>query len=300
VLVDDKGRPSAPGAVGEIYIRTAFRSLGYFNRPDLTEKVFIKNPFSDDPNDIVYKTGDYARTLEDGNFEFLGRKDDQVKIRGVRVELGEVENFLRQQEHTLDVAVIDREDVNGFTFLCAYVVLSEGGTIEALRDHLLGCLPESMIPSAFVVMDTLPRTITGKIDRLALPDAHQTNSAQAAIYEPPRTPIEEDVVIIWGHILGYSRIGIHDNFFLSGGHSLLATQLLSRVRNEFDVEIALRVFFDSPTVAGLALAITQQRIKQENEYEMAMLIEEIKQLSDDVLEKMLDEEKETVKPEEAQ
>src|SRR5207248_8575710 len=123
-LVDEKGRACAAGMVGEIYIRTPYRSHGYYNQPELTGEVFIRNPFSDDPADIVYRTGDLARVLEDGNFEYLGRKDQQVKIRGVRVELEEIENLLRGHREIDDVAVIDREDVGGGNYLCAYVVLN--------------------------------------------------------------------------------------------------------------------------------------------------------------------------------
>src|SRR5688500_10352118 len=168
MLVNVKGRPSAPGMIGEIYIRTPYRSLGYYNQPELTREAFIADPFGD-AGEIVYKTGDLARLLEDGNYEFLGRKDQQVKIRGIRVELGEIENLLRGHESVRDVAVIDRDDANGFRYLCAYVVLEEGANVADLRDYLTTYLPDYMIPSAFVPMEELARTVSGKLDRRALP-----------------------------------------------------------------------------------------------------------------------------------
>src|SRR5262249_39060831 len=152
------------------YIRTPYRSHGYYKQPELTAAVFIPNPFNNDPNDIVYKTGDLGRMLEDGNIEVLGRKDQQVKIRGVRVELEEINSLVRGFIGVKDVAVIDRSDTNGANFLCAYVVGNADLKIDLMREYLNERLPGSMVPSAFVIMEKLPRTISGKIDRRALPD----------------------------------------------------------------------------------------------------------------------------------
>jgi amino acid adenylation domain-containing protein len=255
VLVNVKGRPSAPGMIGEIYIRTPYRSLGYFNQPELTRDAFIPDPFGDDSGEIVYKTGDLARMLEDGNYEFLGRKDQQVKIRGIRVELGEIENLLRGHEGVRDVAVIDRDDASGFKYLCAYVVFEEGANPADLRDYLVSYLPEYMIPSAFMPMKELTRTISGKLDRRALPAPGQSRAGLEETYVAPRSRVEELVASSVAEVLRIEQAGAFDNFFQLGGHSLLAMRLLTLVREVFGVEIPLRNLFEHPTVAGLAFNI---------------------------------------------
>nr|QEO74753.1 AMP-dependent synthetase and ligase [uncultured bacterium] len=255
LLVDSKGRPCAPGTVGEIYIRTPYRALGYYNQPDLTKEAFIANPFSGDPNDIVYKTGDLGRVLKDGNYEFLGRADQQVKIRGVRVELDEIEGLLRGLPEVKDVAVIDKEDEGGTKFLCAYVVAAGQADTGALRGFLAERLPGYMVPSSIIFMESLPRTITGKIDRRALPAPGKSRAGLECDYVAPRNPVEELVASIWSQVLGTSPIGVHDSFFQLGGHSLKAVQVLSRVRAAFEVNIPLGSFFEAPTIAGLAFHI---------------------------------------------
>jgi acyl carrier protein len=298
LVLDAKGRACAPGAVGEIYIRTPYRALGYYNQPELTAEVFIPNPFSDDPNDIVYKTGDLGRVLDDGNFEFLGRKDQQVKVRGVRIELREIEDLLRGHPKVSDVAVVDLDDVSGNKYLCAYVVLKEKAEAGALREFLAQSLPVYMVPSAIVPMAELPRTISGKLDRRALPTPAQAHAREQKDFVAPRTPVEETVAGMMCQVLGVDRISINDNFFELGGHSLLATQLLSRVRTVLDVEVPLRALFESPTVAGLALAITQLQVEQEDEDDMARMIDEIKRLTEDALESSLHEEMQATTPKE--
>jgi amino acid adenylation domain-containing protein len=290
LVLDELGRVCDPGIIGEIYIRTPYRTLGYYNQPELTREVFIQNPFNDDPNDLVHKTGDIGRILEDGNYEYLGRRDQQVKIRGVRVEMGEIENLLRGHEAVADVAVIDRVDAAGNTYLCAYVVLDAKAEVEALREFLSQHLPDYMLPSSFVVMTKLPRTITGKIDRRALPVPGQSRAGLGEDYVAPRTPVEEVLAGIWTQLLGIERIGINDHFFVIGGHSLMGTQMLSRVSSAFKVGISLRALFENPTIAGLALAVTQKQVEQEDEQEMARMMEEIKLLSEDELEGQLKEE----------
>jgi acyl-CoA synthetase (AMP-forming)/AMP-acid ligase II len=164
LIVDEEGRACPPGVIGEIYIRTPYRSHGYYKQPELTAQVFIQNPFSNDPNDIVYRTGDLGRLLEDGNLELLGRKDQQVKIRGVRVELEEINSLVRGFSGVQDVAVIDRKDTNGGNFLCAYIVGDGEFQLDTLREYLHERLPGSMVPSAYMLMEELPRTMSGKID----------------------------------------------------------------------------------------------------------------------------------------
>jgi len=285
LVLDAKGQACPLGAVGEIYIRTPYRTLGYYKQPELTQEVFVQNPFNDNPKDIVYRTGDLGRLLEDDNFEFLGRKDQQVKIRGVRIELREIEDLLRNYQGVKDVAVVDLEDTSNNKYLCAYVVLAEQLESGALQEHLSANLPSYMLPSAFVVLDALPRTISGKVDRRALPKPAQWRAQQEFV--APSTPLEESVARIWCQVLNVERVGIHDSFFELGGHSLLATQLLSRVRAALDVDVPLRTLFATPTVAGLALAITQIQMEQGDDREMSQMLEEIKQLSDDDLDALL-------------
>jgi amino acid adenylation domain-containing protein len=263
LVVDGNGRPCRPGKVGEIYIRTPFRSLGYYRRPELTAEAFIPNPFSDDPHDIVYKTGDLGRLLPDGNFEYLGRRDSQVKIRGVRVELTEVEDVLRSHGSVKDVAVVDRDDEGGEKYLCAYVVLDGEVGFGTLREFMLGSLPEVMVPAAFVAMHALPRTFSGKVDRRALPAPDRERRAVQTSFVAPRTQSEEVVAGIWTQVLGVKRIGVNDNFFDLGGHSLRMTQVVSRLSKAFQVELPLRALFEIPTVSGLAQRI--ETIRQAGE-----------------------------------
>lgn len=259
IVVDEQGRACPGGGVGEIYIRTPYRSLGYYGNPEATNEVFIRNPFSDDPSDIVYRTGDFGRILEDGNFEFLGRKDFQVKIRGVRVELGEIENHLLGHESVADCAVVDREDSIGNKFLCAYVVLKGKTESGALRSFLSKSLPEYIIPTAFVVLDALPRTLNGKVDRKALPAPDRDRLELGAEYVAPRTDAEERLAKIWAEVLRVEKVGVQDNFLELGGNSLLAIQLVYRARDAFDVDLPLRSLFESLTVAGMAERIDALR-----------------------------------------
>jgi amino acid adenylation domain-containing protein len=259
LVVGENGKACRAGKVGEIYIRTPFRTLGYYKQPELTQQVFVPNPFGSDPEDIVYKTGDLGRVLANGNFEFLGRKDQQVKIRGVRIELKEIENLLRSHPSVKDVAVIDREDAPGEKYLCAYVVFGERAADGALRDFLASHLPALMIPSAFVEMETLPRTFSGKLDRSALPAPDRAGRARTSPFVAPRTPTEKTVADIWTQVLGVERIGVDADFFDLGGHSLLITKILSRVNKAFQVELPLRTLFEDTTVAALAARVETAR-----------------------------------------
>ena len=257
LVLDGRGDPGA-GKVGEIVIRTPYRTHGYLGRPDLTDEVFIPNPFTKDPNDLVYKTGDLGRVLADGNLEFLGRKDHQVKVRGVRVELGEVEGALSQHPAVREAAVAPHDDANGNKFLCAYLVLDEVVEPGRLRELLGSSLPEAMIPSYFVVLDELPRTLNGKVDRRALPRPSDAGSRLQEGFAAPRNPVEELLAEIWADVLRVERVGIHDSFFEIGGHSLLATQVLARIRQTLDVDLPLRLLFRASTIAALAQAVEEE------------------------------------------
>jgi amino acid adenylation domain-containing protein len=253
VVIDAQGKACPPGEVGEILIRTPYRAHGYYNQPELTAEVFVPNPLSNNPNDIVYRTGDYGRLLEDGNFEFVGRKDHQVKIRGVRIELPEIENLLRTHESVGDVAVVDREDAMGNKYLCAYVVLNRKVEPGEIKQHLAKSLPDFMMPSAIVELESLPHTANGKVDRKALP----APSADVRTYVAAQTAVEEVVASIWSQVLGIEQVGREDNFFDLGGHSLLATQVLSRVNAALQTEVPLRRLFEEPTVAQLSAAVEE-------------------------------------------
>ncbi|NMF67500.1 condensation domain-containing protein, partial [Brasilonema octagenarum] len=209
-------------------------------------------------SDRLYKTGDLARYLSDGNIEYLGRIDNQVKIRGFRIELGEIEAVLSQHSHVQASCAIAREDIPGNKRLVAYIVPQKEQTltVSELRGFLKEKLPEYMVPSAIVILEALPLTPNGKLDRRALP-APDLHSEITDKYVAPRNPIEEILSLIWAQVLKIEQVGIYDNFFELGGHSLLATQLVSRVRTSLKVELPLRSLFAAPTVAAIAQSIGQ-------------------------------------------
>jgi acyl-coenzyme A synthetase/AMP-(fatty) acid ligase/acyl carrier protein len=253
-ILDQHLAPVPVGVAGELYIGGDGVTAGYLNQPDKTAERFVPDPFSKNPNSRLYRTGDLARYLPDGHIEFLGRGDDQVKVRGFRIELGEVEAVLASQAGVMQVAVLAREEKDtGEKRLVAYLVTSRDNppTTEGLRQKLREQLPDYMVPSAMVFLDKLPLNANGKVDRKALPAPEEVQE-QARAYVAPRTPIEEVVANIWAEVLHREQVGAEDNFFDLGGHSLLATQIVSRVREHFSIDLALRSLFEAPTVAGLA------------------------------------------------
>jgi amino acid adenylation domain-containing protein len=256
-ILNSHMQPVPIGVYGEIHIGGAGLSRGYLNRPHLTAASFIPNPYSDKPGARLYKSGDLARYLPDGNIEFLGRIDHQVKIRGFRIELGEVESVLGRHPAVEEAVVIAREDVPGDKRLVAYVVSSHEPTLtfSELRSFLKEKLPDYMIPSTFAFLDLLPLTPSGKVDRRALPAPDVVRPELQEAFVAPRSQSEELVAGIWGNVLGVERIGVHDNFFELGGHSLLATRVVSRIQQEFRVDLKLMHFFKMPTIAALAKVI---------------------------------------------
>ena len=244
------------GVPGEIYVGGHGLARGYLDRPELTAERFIPNPFCDKAGARLYKTGDRAHYLPDGNIEFLGRIDHQVKIRGFRIELGEIESVLGQHPAIREAVVIVREDIPGDKRLVAFVVeqeqLDRAHLLSDLSGFVRAKLPEYMVPSAFVVLDAMPLTPNGKVDRGALPVPGHTSSESAGEFVNARTPTEELLVGIWCEVLGVKEVSVHDNFFDLGGHSLLATVLISRIRNAFHIGLPLQVLFEAPTVAELA------------------------------------------------
>ena len=247
---DTDGNPAPIGVPGEIWIGGAGVARGYWRREDLTAERFVRSG-----GRRFFRSGDRARFLPDGTLEFLGRTDQQVKVRGFRIEPGEVEAALLRRPEVAAAVVIPREVVSGAggagLQLVAYVVLRAAAAVPALRRSLAAELPNYMVPAAFVVLDALPLTPHGKVDRAALPEP-DLQAAGAGSGEPPRTPAEQALADLWRAVLGLDRIGREDDFFALGGHSLLANQLAVRVRETFGVDLPLRAVFASPTVAALA------------------------------------------------
>jgi amino acid adenylation domain-containing protein/thioester reductase-like protein len=259
-ILDSNLQPVPLGVIGDLYIGGDGLSRGYLNRPELTAERFIVNPF--DSSSVIYKTGDLARYLADGNIEFLGRSDQQVKVRGHRIETGEIEVALAGHPTVRQVVVVARRENSSDASLVAYVVLAEGekeADPNQLRAFLRQKLPEYMIPSAFVTLDTLPMTPNGKVDRRALPVVSHDRLAQCADYVAPSTPQEQAIADICAELLDLERVGLHDNFFDLGGNSLIATRLVFQLQEHFQVRLPLVRLFESPTIAGLARAIDEAR-----------------------------------------
>jgi len=255
------------GIPGELYIGGDGLARGYLNRSDLTAERFVSNPFSQDPQSRLYRTGDLCRLRADGNIEYLGRIDHQVKLRGFRIELGEIESTLASHPAIAQCVVILREDRPGDKRLVAYYTASGVilPSISQLREHLETSLPEYMIPSAFVHLDALPLTPSGKIDRRGLPAPDLKDIDAQDQYTPARNGIEEQLVEIWQEILGIERIGVHDNFFALGGHSLMAARLIVTIRDRLGLNLPFKILFANPTIAKTASRISELDAQSETE-----------------------------------
>ncbi|HEX8422520.1 MAG TPA: amino acid adenylation domain-containing protein, partial [Pyrinomonadaceae bacterium] len=256
-ILDPQGSPVPVGVTGELHIGGPLLARGYLNLPALTAERFVPDPFSAQAGARMYRTGDQATCSEDGNIRFLGRVDNQVKIRGYRIELGEIEAALYACEGVRDAAVIVGERAGGEKQLIGYVVMQAGATAGAgeLKERLRERLPDYMIPNTFVVLEEMPLTPNGKVDRRALPAPDETRGEAVDSYQAPRTPVEEMLTNIFAGVLHIARVGVEDNFFELGGHSLLATQVISRIRESLDVELPVRAIFEHPTAAGLAAQV---------------------------------------------
>src|SRR5581483_1948220 len=252
-ILDPQLQPVPIGVPGEIHIAGEGVSCGYLNRPELTAEKFIADPFSSKPGARMYKTGDLGRYLMDGRIEIAGRIDNQVKVRGYRIELGEVETVRGQHPAVQECVVVAREEVAGDKRLVGYVVAAAGQSVNAaeLRGWVKERLPEYMVPVAMVAMERLPLSPNGKVDRKNLPAPEYRRPELEGEYQQARTPAEEVMAGIWAEVLKLQQVGVHDDFFALGGHSLLATQVISRVRQAFQVELPLRALFEASTVAGL-------------------------------------------------
>ena len=263
-LLDGGLRPVPAGVPGELYIGGVQVGGGYLGRPALTAERFVPDPFAPLPGARLYRTGDLARHGDDGAVEYLGRTDFQVKLRGFRIELGEIEAALAAHPAVREALVAAREDHPGDRRLVAYLVAREGEEIPAaalLRGFLAASLPEFMVPAAFVALDAMPLSPSGKVDRRALPAPAAGPAAGEPAAAPP-TPAEELLAGLWCELLGIDHAGPQDSFFLLGGHSLLAARLVSRVRQAFAVELPLRRLFELPTLAAQAAEIAALRRRE--------------------------------------
>jgi len=289
-LLDKKLRPVAAGVSGEIYIGGDGLARGYLAQPEVTAERFIPNPFSESSGERIYRTGDMARYRDDGEIEYLGRVDHQVKIRGFRVELGEIEAVLRQHPKVNEVVVMVREEVVGDRRIVAYVVSpeAEGVSLNDIRRFMREKLPEYMMPSSLVALRSLPLTPNGKVDREALPAPGLGRAGMEEAYVAPRTVLEEAVARIWAETIGIELLGVHDNFFELGGHSLLATQVISRIREEFEVELPVRMMFDGMTVAEMAAAILSLEMHPGQSEKIAQTMKAVEEMTEGEFVQMLE------------
>jgi acyl carrier protein len=257
LFVVDRNLQSVPlGVPGELLIGGAGLARGYLNQPDLTADRFVANPFDSKSSSRLYRTGDLVRYLPDGTVEYLGRIDHQVKIRGFRIELGEVESQLRKHPAVREAVVIADTDSSGAKRLVAYTVSPEspGPSSSDLREHLKRTLPEYMVPSLFVQLETLPLTPNGKVDRKALPKPELDRSAVEMDGEP-QSDAELLLAQIWSEVLDVPRVGTRSNFFDLGGHSLMITRILSRLREALQIELPMKSIFEAPTIAEFAVLV---------------------------------------------
>ena len=291
-VLDDALQPSPVGIPGELYIGGAGVARGYLNRPDLSAARFIPNPFAEGR---LYRSGDLVRYQPDGNLEFLGRADNQVKIRGFRIELEEIEQAIRSHDTVTDAVVKVIEDSDGDKRLCAYVVFDGQSASDNndLRSFLKGKLPRHMVPGIFTMLDSLPLTSNGKVDRRALPDPNPAGQPAEGFLDP-RTPTEELVAAAWCQALKLPRVSMNDNFFELGGHSLLAAKVFAELQRTVTVELNLVDIFNAPTVAGLANLIYEREAQHPESDELMSLLAELDDLSDEEAHRQMTEERATL------
>ena len=274
-ILDKYLNPVPVGVPGELHIAGVGLAKEYLGRPELTEEKFIPKPFSDQGSEKMYKTGDIARFLPDGAIEYMGRIDHQVKLRGFRIEPGEVENKIMECFPVSNCTVTVREDSPGDQRLVAYTVSEQAlPDIGLIKNELSKHIPDFMIPSAFISLDSIPVTANGKLDKKALPGL-ETNNERKNEFLAPRNETENTLAEIWTEILNLDVVGIRDNFFDLGGHSLLATQIVSRIRDEFGIEVPLSALFEKPTIENTALFILENEIESVDDETLARLLNEM-------------------------
>ncbi|SEB35185.1 amino acid adenylation domain-containing protein [Tenacibaculum sp. MAR_2009_124] len=267
-VVDNHLNLVPKGVIGELCIGGAGVARGYLNREKLTNERFVSNPFSNEDNSRLYKSGDLGRWLPDGSIEYVGRKDHQVKIRGYRIELGEIESALLAIDTINQCCILAKEDATGTNQLIGYIVVEGALDKEFLQEELKESLPDYMVPTIWIALDAMPLTSNGKLDRKSLPDPDGSMFSTRE-YVAPRTEIEEQLVAIWQELLGLEKVGVYDNFFELGGHSLLATRLISIVNKELDIKIEIVDIFEFDCIEQLANyigVISLNKIEDEDEY----------------------------------
>ncbi|MGB7605871.1 MAG: amino acid adenylation domain-containing protein [Lutisporaceae bacterium] len=257
-ILDEKQQPQPVGVQGEIYISGEGIARGYINKAELTKDKFLINPFVE--GEKMYRTGDMARWLDDGNIEFIGRTDHQVKLRGYRIEVGEIESMLLKHEAIQEAVVMAREDEQKEKYLIAYITANKKMTVGEIREHLKEELPEYMLPQYYIQPEKMPLTPNGKIDKRVLEEYHREIETGIE-YEAPKNEIEEKLVKLWQEVLRVEKVGINDNFFELGGHSLRATNVIGKINELFDVEVPLREMFMIPTIKGMAEYISSMEKK---------------------------------------
>ena len=290
LLLNDAGKEVGFNEIGEIAVKSCYVSPGYWRRPDLTQAAFLPDPKGGDER--IYRTGDLGRMRPDGCLEHLGRKDSQVKVSGYRIEIAEVETALLALDAIKEAVVVAREDRSGDQQLVAYLVPKKqpGPTVTTFQRVLRGRLPDYMIPSAFVLLDALPLTPTGKVDRRALPARLPTRPELDTPFVSPRTPLEEALAGIWAEILGLDQVGIHDNFLDLGGNSLRAIQVIPKVLNTFKVEVPLRTLLEASTVADMAVVIRQNQAEKAGQEALARMLADVEACSDEEAQHLLEQE----------
>jgi amino acid adenylation domain-containing protein len=286
-LLDDSGNEVGPDCTGEIAVKSRYLAIGYWRDPAGAKSAFAAT--SAGQNERVHLTGDLGRMLPDGCLLYLGRKDFQVKIRGHRVDLAEVEMVLLDHAAIKDAIVVAHDDDRRGKFLTAYIVADEkeAVTIGALRSFLAAKLPGHMVPSFFVLLDALPVTQDGKVDRQKLPLPNRARLGPEVSFVAPRTPVERQLAELWCDVLALEQIGIHDNFFDVGGHSLAATQLISRVHDIFKVDLAVSSLLARPTVANMAAVVLQHQSEMIGPNEVAEDLAELDKLSEEEAQRLV-------------
>jgi amino acid adenylation domain-containing protein len=286
LLLDENGSEVGAGHVGEIAVKSRYIALGYWRRPRLTREKFITMG-----DERLYLTGDLGSKRPDGCLIYRGRKDSQVKVRGYRIEIGEVEGALLDVENICNAAVVVREDSPGEQRLMAYIVPEKqpAPTATALRRALRDRLPEFMIPAVFVVLDAMPVTPNGKLDRNALPSPQRSRPELDAPFIPPRSQTEKELAKIWAEVLSLDDVGIYDNFFDLGGDSLAASRVIARVVQSRQLELPIKALFDTPTVAEMAAIITQNQTKRASDAELAQMLREVEAMTEEEAQQNVDE-----------
>jgi hypothetical protein len=281
LILDAAGQPLGVDCIGEVAVKSRYLTRGYWRNPELTQAAFAPDPQGGSAS--IYRTGDLGCLPPDGCLLHLGRQDFQVKIRGNRVQVAEVERVLHDHPAIKEVVVTARQDRSDDTSLVAYFVPAQqpAPTNSELRRFIQERLPDCMTPTAFVMLEALPLMHSGKVDRQALPPLSPTRSALTSPLMAPRTAVERTLAAIWAEVLGLDRVGIHEQFLELGGHSLLATQVVSRVLRTFQVNVPLWALLESPTVADMAVVITQGLATQMEREDVERVLAELEALTEE-------------------